>query len=494
MIRPSHHISTVKNNKYNRDKEIFKNTYNGSLKNEKNEQNLTEEQQQLLTEFRNKINPENNPFNVNNTINIMAMTQDNRIPLNVEDLLIQEDKLFKILDNIRIKVNFNFSAEEYLEFSHINSIQNFDVFYSDPKMKSVITIAQIFEYISAILGVFLYLKNILTVQSVDHLRNILYYTHINLLMTISSLLKKISKEYENNIWVIKLRDIVNKKKSKFINGDENFVIEQNNNILFNSIGNFILTFFNNKNDFQTFSIINDILCNLSTCNLDNVKNNLSNLKNMMIYASENSNNSFVHINLPGPFLPKIDKKYEYTLVLDLDETIIHCLDQQEITPLIRPGTEEFLRELSPYYEIVIFTASVREYADEILDMIDKEKKWIQHRLYREHTTVLKRTYLKDLNKLGRDLNKVIIIDNACDNFQLQTDNGIFINTWIDDKKDKVLFNLIPILKEIVVKKIKDVRKALRKIRDTMIRFYVNGDNQPFNTVLKYITGEKKLTE
>ena len=42
--------------------------------------------------------------NVNNTINIMAMTQDNRIPLNVEDLLIQEDKLFKILDNIRIKV------------------------------------------------------------------------------------------------------------------------------------------------------------------------------------------------------------------------------------------------------------------------------------------------------------------------------------------------------------------------------------------------------
>ena len=176
MIRPSHPISTVKNNKYNKDKEIFKNTYNGSLKNEKNEQNLTEEQQQLLTEFRNKINPENNPFNVNNTINIMAMTQDNRIPLNVEDLLIQEDKLFKILDNIRIKVNFNFSAEEYLEFSHINSIQNFDVFYSDPKMKSVITIAQIFEYISAILGVFLYLKNILTVQSVDHLRNILYYT------------------------------------------------------------------------------------------------------------------------------------------------------------------------------------------------------------------------------------------------------------------------------------------------------------------------------
>jgi CTD small phosphatase-like protein 2 len=482
MIRPSHPISTVKNNKYNKDKEIFKNTYNGSLKNEKNEQNLTEEQQQLLTEFRNKINPENNPFNVNNTINIMAMTQDNRIPLNVEDLLIQEDKLFKILDNIRIKVNFNFSAEEYLEFSHINSIQNFDVFYSDPKMKSVITIAQIFEYISAILGVFLYLKNILTVQSVDHLRNILYYTHINLLMTISSLLKKISKEYENNIWVIKLRDIVNKKKSKFINGDENFVIEQNNNILFNSIGNFILTFFNNKNDFQTFSIINDILCNLSTCNLDNVKNNLSNLKNMMIYASENSNNSFVHINLPGPFLPKIDKKYEYTLVLDLDETIIHCLDQQEITPLIRPGTEEFLRELSPYYEIVIFTASVREYADEILDMIDKEKKWIQHRLYREHTTVINRVNVKDIKKLGRDLKKVIIIDNISENFGKESDNGIFITPWFGDKNDKELKYLIPILIEISKNKVEDVRKVLRNVRDVIMRKHLNGDEMPIQDI------------
>ena len=214
----------------------------------------------------------------------------------------------------------------------------------------------------------------------------------------------------------------------------------------------------------------------------------------MIYASENSNNSFVHINLPGPFLPKIDKKYEYTLVLDLDETIIHCLSQPELIPLIRPGTKEFLSELSKYYEIVIFTASVHEYADLILNEIDKNKKWISHRLYREHTTVIQNTYLKDISKLGRDLNKVIIIDNACGNFQLQSDNGIFIQTWIGDKDDDILFKLIPVLKEIVIKKIPDVRKALRNVRDTMIRFYVHGDIYPYSTVLQYITGEKKVTE
>ena len=108
--------------------------------------------------------------------------------------------------------------------------------------------------------------------------------------------------------------------------------------------------------------------------------------------------------------------------------------------------------------------------------------------------MLKRSYLKDIAKLGRDLTKTIIIDNASDNFQLQTDNGIFITTWIDDENDTALYDLIPVLKEIAVKKVNDVRKALRKIRDTMIRFYVKGDSNPYNTVLSFIKGERKTTE
>jgi TFIIF-interacting CTD phosphatase-like protein len=37
--------------------------------------------------------------------------------------------------------------------------------------------------------------------------------------------------------------------------------------------------------------------------------------------------------------------------------------------------------MSQYFEIVIFTAAVKDYADQILDTIDK-KNWITHRLYR----------------------------------------------------------------------------------------------------------------
>lgn len=70
------------------------------------------------------------------------------------------------------------------------------------------------------------------------------------------------------------------------------------------------------------------------------------------------------------------------------------------------------------FEIVIFTAASKDYADWILDVLDGgEKKYISHRLYRHHTQYDDGVYVKDLNILGRDLKKVIIIDNIKDNFE-----------------------------------------------------------------------------
>lgn len=62
----------------------------------------------------------------------------------------------------------------------------------------------------------------------------------------------------------------------------------------------------------------------------------------------------------------------------------------------------------------------------------------------------------------------MIVDNVAENFQLQPDNGVFIRTWIDDPADNALDELAPLLKEIVVKGIADVREALRIFRLQMI--------------------------
>lgn len=145
-------------------------------------------------------------------------------------------------------------------------------------------------------------------------------------------------------------------------------------------------------------------------------------------------------------LPPKKVKREYSLILDLDETLIHFEEKENGASqfLIRPYAQMFLTEMSKYYEIVIFTAAVQDYADYILDRMDTEKV-VSHRLYRHHTSPHGNVYQKDLSKLGRDLSKTLIVDNNAENFQLQPDNGIYIKSWYDDPSDKALLHLAPLL-------------------------------------------------
>lgn len=154
----------------------------------------------------------------------------------------------------------------------------------------------------------------------------------------------------------------------------------------------------------------------------------------------------------APYLPEKKSEREYTLVLDLDETLVHYFEINGKGKYnIRPACHKFLKEMAEYYELVIFTAAMQDYADWVLNDIDK-KKYISYRLYRQHASPHGLVFVKDLSKIGRDLSKVIIVDNVAENFQLQPDNGIFIKSWFEDTKDTALTELAPLLKEIVVKK------------------------------------------
>jgi len=180
------------------------------------------------------------------------------------------------------------------------------------------------------------------------------------------------------------------------------------------------------------------------------------------------------------------RQRDYTLVLDLDETLIHYVDVDSDTEesyfLIRPFCKQFLKELSHFYEIVIFTAGVEEYANWVVDQLDPDGSMISQRLYRQHTINRSKTQplpliIKDLSKIGRPLERTIIVDNIADNFILQKDNGIFIKTWYSDKNDKALRDLIPLLKQFVEHEVKDVRLSLRRFRDEMARMISDGSHK-----------------
>ena len=85
---------------------------------------------------------------------------------------------------------------------------------------------------------------------------------------------------------------------------------------------------------------------------------------------------------------------------------------------------------------------------------------MSHRLYRQHTSKQGHVYLKDLSLIGRDLAKTIIVDNVASNFQNQPENGIEIRSWYDDPDDIALFELAPILLQIVNHPSGDLRTAL----------------------------------
>merc|ERR1719253_527887 len=115
------------------------------------------------------------------------------------------------------------------------------------------------------------------------------------------------------------------------------------------------------------------------------------------------------------------------------------------------------------YEIVIFTAATQDYADWMMDIVDTEKH-ITHRLYRQHALPWGPLFAKDLSRLGRDLDRTIIIDNVQENFMMQPNNGIFISTWYDDPQDTALFDLVPLLEELVVTRVR-VPDILSKYRE-----------------------------
>ena len=205
-----------------------------------------------------------------------------------------------------------------------------------------------------------------------------------------------------------------------------------------------------------------------------------------IQLIKNANNGLIGSSITNaitdfpPFLPPINKKYKYTLVLDMDETLIHYF----FTHLngmffVRPYCFDFLKELNDLYEIITFTAGTKEYADNILNILDMDNNIIKYRLYRQHTTILGCSIYKDLSKLGRDLSRVIIIDNLRENFKLQPNNGIFIKTWTNDINDVQFKDLLKILKDIVNYNVIDVRPIIQKMNDeikisrNIIRPYLN---------------------
>ena len=103
-------------------------------------------------------------------------------------------------------------------------------------------------------------------------------------------------------------------------------------------------------------------------------------------------------------------------------------------------------------------------------------------MYRRHCTQQDNAFVKDLSKLGRDLNRTIIIDNSYKNFALQPDNGIYITSFYEDENDLELQEMTELLVHIAKSQCPDVKVVLRKYRDMMVRNIYLGIAEPHKKI------------
>ena len=107
----------------------------------------------------------------------------------------------------------------------------------------------------------------------------------------------------------------------------------------------------------------------------------------------------------------------------------------------RPGLFSFLSDIKPFCELITFTSASKEYAKPIINEIELKIKYFDYCLFREHSIICGNDFVKDISRIGRDMKKIIIVDNMKENFRLNLENGTKIAPFNGDINDNILYEL-----------------------------------------------------
>ena len=444
---------------------------------------------------KNNLELENKMFNTSENFykkkdceNKDDLNKENEI--NESHLIKFNEKLNNLINSINNKIDINISNEclELINYFYDSSLyKRLEEFLGEnSQCQLIIHKSIIFIIFNAILAYYIsYDKSFLN-TCLDYLAIIININHKSFLLLCENIINKLNIENEklnkilkNNSYHIELTDkdfikyltarkyTISKNKINFIHEIKyySFLIQKYIKVLLKNLTNDIDTDNNNKdkeinndkknelikifNNIKNISLkeINDFFQQKIKNTNDINTNNTTNPKELSQYKPTNP-------EIKPPYIrTKLAKKF--SLDLDLDETLI-SLDRYNSNKSgrgvlkFRPGLIKFLKKVKKFYEMIVFTSGTKEYADQIIDVIESEEKFFDFRLCREHTLFYNNEFIKDLSRIGRPIDKIIIVDNLPQNYRLQKDNGIEIKSFFgDDNNDNALEHLGNILKKIV---------------------------------------------
>lgn len=267
--------------------------------------------------------------------------------INLERLILREEKLSILHDSLIQDQNLGTSCNDYWEISNDEALWSVERLLKDSRTKKSMVDSIILESLAISLLIFCSSHIADWTPIANQLRNMIYFIHQNFLTLIDLVLSRLPLEAPSSGWVLTLKAVLKAKKVKTAKRSEHSTcLKQNNEIIANCIRT-VIRLMPIKST-PALSMIMHILSNRDKFSIPVARS--------YVFQQPSMQESSV---LP-PYLPEIKVK-ELTLVLDLDETLVHYAIQGTSGQLlIRPHCEEFLALMDEIFEIVVFTAGLQE--------------------------------------------------------------------------------------------------------------------------------------
>ena len=408
-------------------------------------------------------------------------------------ILVFEEKIKDIADSLMlenieniqnycfelINYNYNFNLNEYIHNSVSDIMDMNDVIlFNKYNLISIMILYELTFDEKIFMNVKILVKEMIK----------LMYSNIILIIIYSK--NKINNSEENNLILNNIIDNLQNKyihnKELYMDDSEYLLMDDNaNNCCDEKINyniNFIIrnihTIINNIKNKKNYNLFLNLFKNIYDISMEEINQFFRNkILKINIINSPFLSNELLTNNPKNkgakagiPYITKPNNK-NYSLVVSLDDTLIHfkkgSIKNNKGVVQIRPGLSEFFNAVKPYYEIIVFNCGNKKYNDLILNSIDNKNIYIDYRLNRDHCIIIENDYVKDITNIGRDINKIIIVDNIPQNYRLNKDNGIYIKSFYGDPNDKVLVYLSKILVNIA-KNGGDVREGIKKYWNEII--------------------------
>ena len=443
----------------------------------------------IFINFETEENKSINMNTFNNNSIIKTMNNDSMINkrrngdqkklslFKIEDLLVIEEKLNFIIECLRNNQETKKQCFDFWNYFFNGLIfKKIEKIYDTEKDIEIIKLSINYLLISIIICYEYCTEPDAFTETNSKLLELLEINYNNLMRMFQQIINYIDDEVENP-WIKRLLNVFEafSKREEFFSYNEDILftiekIKSNNENINLKIQNILNSFQTENSTLLTNYYLQIKVKTYEDLNLffQNSILQIENEEGSLIACLYLRNNS-IFSPMPPPYIKTPNPK-KYTLVLDLDETLVNFKIKKgrEGYVRLRPFLFGFLEEVSQFYELIIFTSSTEAYANSVIEAIEHDKKYFDYVFYRQHTIIVGNDFVKDLTRIGRPLNSTIIIDNTPQNFRFQKENGISIKPfWGQDSNDKTLYDLMPILLDIAQTG-GDVRITLGKYREEII--------------------------